>query len=66
MTNALVELALWCKANVPDGRISVCRIEHGCKPCQHLCGDCLLVEKAALAALEKHRETQDRPSSPEA
>ena len=48
----LVKLLRWCRANVPDGRMSMCRVEPiggVCQPCPHLCGDCASVEKRAKA-----------------
>lgn len=47
----LADLARWCRDNVPDGRISMCRVEPTCSPCPKLCGDCLAVEKRAKKKL---------------
>lgn len=44
----LVKLLRWCRENVPDGRVSLCRVEG-----QHICpkprGECLSVERRAVA-----------------
>src|SRR6267142_6766053 len=50
-TMSLVALARWCQENVPDGRISMCRVEQVCTPCSRLCCECLIVEKRAKQAL---------------
>ena len=47
----LVKLLRWCRANVPDGRLSMCRVETiggACQPCAKVCGDCRAVEKRAV------------------
>lgn len=55
--NALVKLVRWCRENVPDGRVSLCRVE-GQPICPKPCGPCLSVEKRALAA-EKAETARD-------
>lgn len=58
----LAELARWCRDNVPDGRVSMCRIEMSCGHyCPKLCGECVLVERRAKKALEEEeRKEQTR------
>lgn len=56
----LVKLLRWCRENVPDGRVSLCRVE-GQPICPMPCGECLSVEKRALAAERAETAAQANP-----
>ena len=58
--NPLVKLLRWCRANVADGRISLCRVE-GQWVCPNPCGPCLSVEKRALRAEKNESDRSDSP-----